>query len=87
LLLMNSNFLFGKFQHPVLAKGYRETIRAIRTIGRECVQKRITAIENGEQVPNDILTHIVKITSGLLLVLIYPQHERIFMFCLFHFFL
>ena len=78
--------MFGKFQHPVLAKGYRETIRAIRTIGRECVQKRISAIENGEQVPNDILTHIVKITSGLLLVLIYPQHERIFIFVFVPFF-
>ena len=38
----------------------------IRQLGRECIQKRINAIESGEQVPNDILTHIVKITSGLL---------------------
>ena len=39
----------------------RETARALRAVGRECVWKRINAVENGEQVPNDILTHILKI--------------------------
>ena len=38
-------------------------VEAIRKIGRECVQRRISAIENGEQVPNDILTQIIKVTS------------------------
>jgi len=41
-------------------ESYRETARAIRIIGRECIQKRITAIENGEEVPNDILTSALK---------------------------
>ena len=49
--------------HPFKTKLYRESVKAIRMIGRECIQKRINAIENGEQVPNDILTQIIRITS------------------------
>ena len=55
------NFL--QYLHPSKALGYYETARALRAVGRECVWKRINAIENGEQVPNDILTHILKIRS------------------------
>ena len=38
-------------------------VQAICKIGRECVQRRISAIKNGEPVPNDILTQIIKVTS------------------------
>ena len=43
------NFL--QFLHPSKALGYRETARTLRAVGRECVWKRINAVENGEQVP------------------------------------
>ena len=59
--------LQASFSHSVQYYGlrseiesYRETARAIRIIGRECIQKRITAIGNGEQVPDDILTSALK---------------------------
>lgn len=51
--------------HPNKVEGYREAARAIRTIGRDCIQKRIRAIENGEDVPDDILSHILQITGKL----------------------
>jgi len=51
--------------HPNKVEGYREAARAIRTIGRDCIQKRIRAIENGEEVPDDILSHILQITGKL----------------------
>ena len=50
-----------QFLHPLEAEGYRETVRAIRTIGRDCIQKRIRTIESGEQPPNDILSHILQV--------------------------
>ena len=33
-----------QFLHPLEAEGYRETVRAIRTIGRDCIQKRIRTL-------------------------------------------
>ena len=39
---------------------YCESARALRAVGRECVWKRINAIENDT---NDILTHNLKIRS------------------------
>jgi len=56
-------YRFFQYMHPFKTKLYRESVKAIRTIGRECIQKRINAIENGEQVPNDILTQIIRITK------------------------
>ena len=32
-------------------------------IGRDCIQERIAAVKNGEEVPNDILSTILKIGS------------------------
>jgi len=52
-----------QFLHPLEAEGYRETVRAIRTIGRDCIQKRIRTIKSGEQPPHDILSHILKVVS------------------------
>ena len=47
--------------HPLEVRGYRETIRALRIIGRDCIMKRITAIEAGEDVPRDILSSILQV--------------------------
>ena len=50
--------------HPILTEGYRETVRAIRKIGQECIMKRYKAIENEEEVPNDILTQIIRVATN-----------------------
>ena len=52
-----------QYLHPLEAEGYRETVRAIRAIGRDCIQKRIRTIKSGEQPPNDILSHILQVVS------------------------
>ena len=49
-----------QYFHPLEAEGYREVMRALRLIGRDCIKKRIAMIESGEQVPNDILTQILQ---------------------------
>ncbi len=51
--------LSPQYIHPFEAEAYRETVRAIRTIGRDCIKKRIAMVERGVEVPNDILTHIL----------------------------
>ncbi|KAL5496578.1 hypothetical protein EMCRGX_G012887 [Ephydatia muelleri] len=53
-----------QYLHPFEAKGYRKAVRALRTIGKECIVKRIKALDSGEEVPNDILTHILKVASA-----------------------
>ena len=50
--------------HPYLTEGYRETIRAMRKIGQDCIAHRFKAIANKEEVPNDILTQIVRMASS-----------------------
>ncbi|KAL5496599.1 hypothetical protein EMCRGX_G012912 [Ephydatia muelleri] len=55
---------FFQYLHPFEAKGYRKAVRALRTIGKECIVKRIKALDSGEEVPNDILTHILKVASA-----------------------
>ena len=50
--------------HPYMTEGYREAIRAIRQIGQDCILRRFKAITNEEEVPNDILTQIIKIASS-----------------------
>ena len=52
-----------QYLHPLAAEGYRETVRALRAIGRDCIQKRIRTIKSGEQPPHDILSHILKVIS------------------------
>ena len=39
---------------------YREAVTAMRKIGRDCIEKRINAVTSGEEVPNDILTQMLK---------------------------
>ncbi|KAL5497028.1 hypothetical protein EMCRGX_G013421 [Ephydatia muelleri] len=53
-----------KYLHPFETRSYRETIRAMRSIGRECIRKRIRAFDNGEDLPDDILTSILKVASN-----------------------
>ena len=44
---------------------YREAARAVRALGYKCIKKRIEAIHNGEEVPSDILSQILKIKSTI----------------------
>ena len=52
-----------QYLHPYVMEGYREAVRALRAIGRDCIQKRIKALEEGQTVPHDILTCILKTAS------------------------
>ena len=47
-----------------MSEGYRETVRAIRQIGRDCINQRLKAISNEEEVPNDILTQIIRVARS-----------------------
>ena len=58
VLLPNSQYV-----HPFEVEGYREAMRALRKIGRDCIKKRIEMVKSGEQVPNDILTQILQMAS------------------------
>ena len=57
------SFIFPQFMHPYQAEHYREVARALRVIGRNCIQSRVKALENGEEIPLDILSHILKMAS------------------------
>ncbi len=50
-----------QYLHPFEVKGYKETVRALRMIGRDCIMKRIKAVEAGEQIPRDILSSILQV--------------------------
>lgn len=52
-----------QYLHPYVMEGYREAARALRAIGKDCIQKRIQALEGGQPVPHDILTCILKTAS------------------------
>ncbi|XP_074812321.1 cholesterol 24-hydroxylase isoform X5 [Natator depressus] len=43
-----------------LIKEIRESVRLLRRVGKECIEQRRQAIQNGEEVPQDILTQILK---------------------------
>ena len=49
--------------HPFEAKSYHKAVRALRAIGKECILKRIKALDSGGEVPSDILTCILKVAS------------------------
>ena len=55
---------FFQLLHPYQTEGYRESVRAIRQIGQDCIVRRFKAISNEEEVPNDILTQIVRVASA-----------------------
>ena len=52
-----------QYMHPWKSGEYRKVAQTIRQIGRDCIQERIAAVKNGEEVPNDILSTILKIGS------------------------
>lgn len=60
--LQNSLIIIRQYLHPLEAAKYRNAARSVRAIGRDCIKRRIQSIEDGEQVPNDILTHILQIS-------------------------
>ncbi|KAM7164940.1 cholesterol 24-hydroxylase isoform 2-T2 [Macrochelys suwanniensis] len=43
-----------------LIKEIRESVRLLRHAGKECIEQRREAIQNGEEVPRDILTQILE---------------------------
>ena len=59
--------LLTQYTHPNETESYRETARAIRMIGKDCIERRIRATENGEKVPNDVLSRILERTSKRLI--------------------
>eukprot|EP00731_Ephydatia_muelleri_P008075 Em0004g413a len=56
------NFPFQHFQffHPFECEGYRNAVRTLRGVGKECILKRMKVLDDGGEVPNDILTFILK---------------------------
>ena len=46
--------------HPIETEVYRESVAAMRKIGRDCIEKRIKAVTSGEELPNDILTQMLQ---------------------------
>ena len=52
-----------QYLYPFEVAGYRETTRAIRVIGRDCIQRQIRAMEIGESSCNNILAHIIGLIS------------------------
>lgn len=50
-----------QYMHPTKTERYREALRALRMVGNDCIQKRIKAMENGQDVPDDILTRSLKL--------------------------
>ena len=50
--------------HPYETEGFREAARAIRQMGQDCILRRFKAIANNEEVPDDILTQIIRAASS-----------------------
>ncbi|XP_043930623.1 cholesterol 24-hydroxylase-like [Protopterus annectens] len=47
-------------QHRKFVKDVQESAKLLRRTGRECIERRKEAVRNGEDVPKDILTQILK---------------------------
>lgn len=43
-----------------MIKEVRESIRLLRRVGKECIEKRREAIQSEKEMPTDILTQILK---------------------------
>ena len=39
---------------------YHDSIEAMRKIGRDCIERRMKAVNSEKEVPNDILTQILQ---------------------------
>ncbi|KAL5493499.1 hypothetical protein EMCRGX_G014690 [Ephydatia muelleri] len=57
---MSYLYPFFKFFHPFEAQHFREVAKTLRTIGSNCIEARIKALDNSESVPLDILSHILR---------------------------
>nr|XP_033503761.1 cholesterol 24-hydroxylase-like [Epinephelus lanceolatus] len=60
--ITNSFFKYNPKNRPFI-KEVRDACRLLRTTGAQWIQSRKTAMQNGEDVPKDILTQIIK-TAG-----------------------
>ncbi|XP_038072891.1 cholesterol 24-hydroxylase-like [Patiria miniata] len=47
-----------------MRKDVRDSINFLRETGRRCIEERLKAMEKQEEVPSDILTHILKEVDG-----------------------
>ena len=54
---------FFQLLHPFESASYREAVRAIRKIGRDSILRRLQAINQGKEVPVDILSCILEFAS------------------------
>ncbi|XP_053193224.1 cholesterol 24-hydroxylase-like isoform X1 [Scomber japonicus] len=59
LYLRDSFFEFNPKNRPIMNE-VREACRLLRTTGAQWIQNRKTAMQNGDDVPKDILTQIIK---------------------------
>ena len=55
---------FVQYYRPFEAKGYQEAVRAMRTVGKQCIEKRKEAIKNGEEKQRDILYQILQVACN-----------------------
>lgn len=46
--------------HWKFVKEVEDSAELLRKTGKECIEKRKRAVKNGEEVPDDILTQILK---------------------------
>ncbi|KAM6906582.1 cholesterol 24-hydroxylase-like [Lycodopsis pacificus] len=63
LLTVRDSFYKFNPKNRAFIKEVREACHLLRTTGAQWIQDRKTAMENGDNVPNDILTQIIK-TAG-----------------------
>ncbi|KAK9531043.1 hypothetical protein VZT92_010494 [Zoarces viviparus] len=63
LLTVRDSFYKFNPKNRAFIKEVREACHLLRTTGAQWIQDRKTAMENGDDVPNDILTQIIK-TAG-----------------------
>ena len=60
---------------------YAETALKVRQIGEYCIRKRLTALENKEEVPQDILTLILRTVRKYTQVICYIQNSLCTLCC------
>lgn len=60
LVEMRNPFIKFSLEKQKYIKDTQESIRLLRKTGRECIERRRKAIEDGDDIPVDILTQILK---------------------------
>ncbi|XP_072284118.1 cholesterol 24-hydroxylase-like [Pyxicephalus adspersus] len=60
LVEMRNPFIRFSLKKQKYIKDIQESVRLLRRTGRECIERRRKAIEDGEDIPVDILTQILK---------------------------